>query len=386
MTMMDRVKGMSRKKKLAIAAILILAIGGTGTAVYANNQSQQKLTEAQAVVDKEYSTLKGLEKEIQALFDEKDASFLATGVTADQIKELKIEVATAANNYFSMDVDFKKLDTKDFISEMTTAEEQLAIASEKLALQEAVNGLFSEKDKIALKGSTVTKDLAIVDNLDDKVIESVKELSDDADESTFDQAILDLIAAAEGQLRQIETATTSVQKVYKGGKVVSTETKLYDAAKKEVDKIKNVKAKKTLSDQLEKVKAAIDKKAQDAKAAEEKAKAEAETQATAEVQAQQATEQAAGAQVAADQATTYDQAAVAADTGYAASGNTGTQAAAAVSGNTATESAPSQTAQTPSTGTGNGQTVMTQEEMNQAAQDASNMDPTQDPNSPWYNK
>ncbi|WPH48355.1 hypothetical protein SHT67_14345 (plasmid) [Enterococcus faecalis] len=44
--------------------------------------------------------------------------------------------------------------------------------------------------------------------------------------------------------------------------------------------------------------------------------------------------------------------------------------------------APAPQPQQPSTGGGRG--VMTQEELNQAAEEASQMDPTKDPNSPWY--
>ncbi|WP_321386442.1 hypothetical protein [uncultured Enterococcus sp.] len=375
MTMIDKVKGMSKKKKLLVAALLIVALGGTGTAVYANSQTQQKLNEAQAIVDKEYSTLQGLEKEIQALFDEKDSNFLAEGVTADQIDTLKEKVAAADKSYSSIDVDLKKLDTKAFSKEKTTAGDQLAVASDKLDLQEAVNALFSEKDKTALKGSTVNKDLAIVDNLDKKVIESVKELSDDTDESTFDQAISDLIAAAESQLQQIDTATTAVQKVYKD-KVISTDQKLYDAAKKEVDKIKNAKAKKTLSDQLAKVKAAIDKKAQDAKVAEEKKQEEA-AQVTSEAAAAENNAQAAatdqyaagvdqsnGTTPAADTTTNnyYDYGA-----SQGASGGTGSGAG---SGQTPPPAQQPAAPSTPSTGNG----IADQNQMNQEEQDAGNSD------------
>jgi hypothetical protein len=375
MTMIDKVKGMSKKKKLLVAALLIVAIGGTGTAVYANSQTQQKLNEAQAIVDKEHSMLQGLEKEIQALFDEKDSNFLAEGVTTDQIDVLKEKVAAVDKSYSSIDVDLKKLDTKAFSKEKTTAGDQLAVASDKLELQEAVNALFSEKDKTALKGSTVNKELAIVDNLDKKVIESVKELSGDTDESTFDQAISDLIAAAEGQLKQIDTATTAVQKVYKD-KVISTDQKLYDAAKKEVDKIKNAKAKKTLSDQLAKVKAAIDKKAQDAKTAEEKKQEEAAQAAAAATAAENITPAAVADQYAAgvDQSNGTAPAADTTTNNYydygASQGASGGTGSGTGTGQTPPPAQQPAAPSTPSTGNG----IADQNQMNQEEQDAGNSD------------
>ncbi|MGL4696833.1 hypothetical protein, partial [Enterococcus larvae] len=278
------------------------------------NQSQQKLNEAQAAIDKEYSTLQGLEKEIQALFDEKDSNFLAEGVTAEQIDALKIKITVADKNYSSVDVDLKKLDTAAFSKEKTTAEEQLKLASEKLAIQEDVNGLFSAKDKVAIKGSTVSKDLPIADKTDEKTVKSVKESIDESSDSTFDQTASELVAVAEGQLKQITTAKTATEKVYKE-KVISTDSKLYDAAKKEVDKIKNAAAKQTLSDQLAKVKKAIDKLAADKKATEEKKQEEA-----AQAEQEQA---ASAAEVTSTQGATTDQGVSGAEAGQSYTDNAG---------------------------------------------------------------
>lgn len=299
MNVMEKVKGLSKKKKVMVAAFLILAAGGaTGSVVYAS-QSQQKLDEAQAVVDKQYSVLQELEKEIQSLFDEKDPAFLAEAVTADQINALKSKISAANKNYSTIDIDLKKIDTKGFSKEKTTAEEQLGLASEKLLLQEKLNGLFSEKDKKAIKGSTIDKDLAIIDDLNEKTVKSVKEWIDEASESTFDQAALSLVGVAEGQLKQISTAKKAVEKVYKDKKVLSTDSKLYDATKKEVDKVKNAASKKSLLDQLAIVKKDIDKKAAEKKVADEKKKQE-----TAQVEQAQA----AGGTTAGNQAAATDQA------------------------------------------------------------------------------
>lgn len=314
MNVKNAVKGLSKKKKaMILAACLILGTGVAGGAVYAN-QSQQKLNEAQAVIDKEYTALQGLEKEIQALFDEKDSHFLAEGVTAEQIDALKAKITAADKNYSSVDVDVKKLDTAAFSKEKTTAEEQLELASEKLAIQEAMNSLFSEKDKVAIKGSTVSKDLVIADKTDEKTVKSVKESIDESSESTFDQAASELVTAAEGQLKQISTAKTATEKVYKE-KVISTDSKLYDAAKKEVDKIKNAAAKKTLSDQLVKVKTEIDKQAAEKKATEEKKQEEA-----AQAEQEQASS---AADVTSTQGATADQGVAGAEAGQSYTDNAG---------------------------------------------------------------
>ncbi|MBL1227220.1 hypothetical protein [Enterococcus sp. BWR-S5] len=81
-----------------------------------------------------------------------------------------------------------------------------------------------------------------------------------ASENFWYKNMTDLANQAVKQAEQVSTAKEKVLKVYKE-KVISTDTKLYDEAKKAVDSLhKDSKLKKDLSDQLTKVKTEIDKK------------------------------------------------------------------------------------------------------------------------------
>lgn len=126
----------------------------------------------------------------------------------------------------------------------------------KTDTETAVNDLF---EKAIIDNENAEK-IAIKDDLQSETVKKVKEKyfvvkTNDA----WQININNMIENAEKQLKQIDTAKKAVEKVYKDNKVVNTDQKNVDAAKKEVDKIKNAKAKKELSDKLAKVKADIDK-------------------------------------------------------------------------------------------------------------------------------
>lgn len=136
--------------------------------------------------------------------------------------------------------------------EQEAKEKQLKIDTEK-----AVNDLFEK----AIIDNKDAEKIAIKNDLKSDTVKKVKEQyfvekTDDGWQKIINESIVN----AENQLKQIETAKTAVEKVFKDNKVVNTDQKNVDSAKKELDKIKNTKAKKELSDKLAKVKAEIEKK------------------------------------------------------------------------------------------------------------------------------
>lgn len=148
------------------------------------------------------------------------------------------------------------------------------------------------------------------------------------------------------------------------------------------------KVKKSISDQKAKVEKEK-KAAEDKKAADEKAKAEAEQAAQAQ-QAQAVAQTAANTETAAPAAEgTYTGSGGVADPG-AGGGYYPNDYQAPQNQAPAAPTQPAQPSQ-PSTGGGGGGTAappggMTQDQLDQAAQDNSNYDGANDPNSPWYNK
>lgn len=263
MTIAKKIRGLS-KKKIMITVISVFAIIGLGGTVYAS-QIHKKMSDAQSIVDKKQNTLKNLKVELQRSFDTKDKEFLAENVTKEQVTTLRKKYKQAVKKVESLSVDTKKLKLSGFSNEKNDCKNLLAVIENKFLIQDAINHLYQSKDKsAALNGSKVTWDLEIVDDLKIETIKDIKkEHLQDTKETTFDKTVIELVNNAENQVTQIDTAKKAVAKIYKDNQVISTDSKLYGNAKFEIDKIKNVKAKKSLSDELAKVEVEIDKKAKE---------------------------------------------------------------------------------------------------------------------------
>lgn len=267
---MEKKNVFTKKKQAALAVIALLAVGGIGGTVYASSQSKQKLAQAQETIVGKTNELKGLEKKINELYDPKEPDFLVKDVTEEQVNTLRQDVDNESKLPEQLD---NRADLSTFKNEQQTVEREMSALEKTFETQKTMNRLFlTDKDKVAMNGTETKKDLPIVDNLQKETIDTVKkEYYQEKAETDYQKTINELVGAAEAQVTQIEKAKEAVIKVFKDNKVVSTDQKLYDAAKAEADKIKNETAKKNLSGQLDKVKADIDKKA---KEAEEKAKQE----------------------------------------------------------------------------------------------------------------
>ena len=367
------------KKQLGlIAAVVVLGVGGTYA--YTQNQSSVKASEAKQEVKATTKELEDLNKEVAALYDKKDTDFLVKGIKAKQIKDLQEKVTKVAT--IKKDKELSKKEYAAYEQEVKSVKGNLTSATKRLNALVDINGLFQQtQTAVAINGSDVKKDLAIADDLKKETVEKVsKAFFVEGATKTYDKTINELLANAENQLNQIDKAKSEVAKVYKDGKVVSTDNKLYDAAKTETDKIKNEKAKKALNDQLDKVKADMDKQAAEDKAkADETAKAQTEAATNANTQANNTN----SAPASADQgsstngATQADNGYTGHDSGYVAPeapAEGGYTPPATGGGSTGGGSSPApQAPSQPATG-GNGRGEMTQDDLNQASKDAANDD------------
>ena len=274
--MNEKVKTLVKSKKVMIAALSVLIVGGAvGTYVY---QSNQKIEAAQKTLDSGGKTIQSIQKKAESLYSTKDPEFLKEGITDTQIKDVQKEfdaTIKATNKKITKDqnVKIKQLKSTNYTKKLKECNALVNAALDKFTDQQAINALFQQsQEKVAMNGDKINKDLAVADDLTTKTVESVKkELLVAKSDATFEKITNELVSNAEGQLKQIDTAKQAVLKVFKENKVVSTDQKLFDSAKAESDKIKNEKAKKELLDQLNKVKADIDKKASEEKKKTEEA-------------------------------------------------------------------------------------------------------------------
>lgn len=257
-------KKLTKKQKttiISVVGVAVIAFGGTYA--YGQSQSNKKLAEAKQELTVSTNKLAELEKQIVALLDSKDSNYLAKDVKEEQITKLKKQVETETT--LKDTENLPKADYDTFKKQSKAVQQDIQKVETAYKTQTTVNGLFKQTDKeVAMNGSDVKKDLPIADDLKKETVEQAKkEVYKDKSTVPYDKTVNELLTNAENQINQLEKAKAEVAKVYTDGKVISTDTKAYDTAKAETDKVKNEKAKKDLSDQLAKVKTDIDKKAKE---------------------------------------------------------------------------------------------------------------------------
>lgn len=142
------------------------------------------------------------------------------------------------------------------LTEKVEKEQQTKEKKRKTDTEIAVNNLFEK----AIIDNKDAEKIAVKNNLKSETIKNIKEkYYVEKTDSAWQKIINESIVNAENQVNQIDLANKAVGKVFKENKVVNTEQKNYDTAKKEVEKVKNTTIKKELSAKLSKVKAEIGK-------------------------------------------------------------------------------------------------------------------------------
>lgn len=260
MKLSERMKLVSKKQKMTIAtvAIFMLLGGAFGYKAYADAQTKKQVEQAQILVNTQSNDMKELQTEIKELFNDKKTDFLNKDVSEKTIASIQEKLDTIEKKYDAIVLPTKDVKTEKYSNYLTSTKESLKIVQLMLDTQKQVNGLFG---KVVIAGDTVAKDVAIKDDLKADIVKTVKDSSYNKEsKSEWQKAINSLLDSADEQLKQIEKAKQTVEKVFKDNKIVNTEQKNYDSAKSETEKIKNQKAKNELFDKLAKVKQEIDAK------------------------------------------------------------------------------------------------------------------------------
>ncbi|EPH96778.1 hypothetical protein D920_01942 [Enterococcus faecalis 13-SD-W-01] len=297
-------KGEEMKKKVrwGVVGAAIVVVGGMAIFTI-NERNYGKQVEAVASeLSASEKMLKEIEGEISALYAEGSTQFLDAEITQETIDAVQVRLTkyqeTSLANYETV-AKLRKNDQKNHqldAKNLSTFQGEVKLVQEKFDSQQSVNALFQNP---YLTGTDVKEDVVIVDDLSaDKVADAKKaHFQDEVDEKnenqTFQVAINKGFEVAESQLKQIDKAKKAVSDLYKDEKVTDKATKeTFDTAKKEVQAIKNEKARKSFDAALkaieEKVKAdeaakeEAEKQAEEAKRQEEQAAANQETQVTTE--------------------------------------------------------------------------------------------------------
>lgn len=285
------------KKNLKWVYIAVAIVTASITLFIVNEQSYIKKVEA---VTSELSTHKKqllkIETEMAGLYADEYKQFLSSDVTQAKIDSLKQTIEkykSDATTHAKKVETLRKQDQETCqkeLADITKLDDKINEVQVIFDQSQAVNSLFSTP---YIENAEINENSVIIDDLKTEKIEEQKQKIDieNLEESEFSSAISKAIESAENQLSQIEKTRKVIEELYKDGKPTDKISReALDAAKKEVELIKNEKAKKSFNEPLKAIeeKVTADEKAEAERVVAEEAKRQ-EEQAVAN-QAMQQTE------------------------------------------------------------------------------------------------
>ncbi|WP_243389626.1 hypothetical protein [Enterococcus faecium] len=242
------------KKKVHWGVVGATIIVAGGMAVFTiNEQNYSRQVEA---VASELSThkkqLQKIETEIAGLYADEHKQFLSSDVTQAKIDSLKKTIEkfkSEAESHAKKVETLRKQDQETCQKELvdiTKLDEKINEVQMIFDQTQAVNSLFSTP---YIENAEINEEAIIIDDLNSEMIEEKKEKIEleNLEENEFSSAISKAIKSAENQLAQIERARKVVEELYKDGKPTDKVTReTLESVKKEVELIKNEKAKNRL--------------------------------------------------------------------------------------------------------------------------------------------
>lgn len=268
-----------QKTMLGVGIAAVVLIGGGGTVYGVEKTKQQEKQDAQLTIQEETSSLSNngaVSKAVAALFDAENPAFLSQGLTQTMIDNAQLSLDKAEKTVEDVLATYTDLSNSDFEKRKTDLQAQLTTAQQKFDAQSSLNDLF-DGDLLGIYGADVHADLTITEKTTSELLSITKEKIDGLSEDDWLTAFTNVFDNAKVQVDQVTKATASVDALFDGETVKEDNTEdQYNAAKTEVEAIKNEALKQAQQTRLDQVKAKLDEK----KAAEQEAqKAEAEAQA-----------------------------------------------------------------------------------------------------------
>lgn len=261
--------------------IAVAIVTASITLFIVNEQSYSKKVEA---VTSELSTHKKqllkIETEIAALYADEHKQFLSIDVTQAKIDSLKQTIEkykSEAESHAKKVETLRKQDQETCqkeLADITKLDEKINEVQMIFDQTQAVNSLFSTP---YIENAEINEEAIIIDDLNSEMIEEQKEKIEleNLEENEFTSIVTQAMEAAGNQLSQIERARKVVEELYKDGKPTDKVTReTLESAKKEVELIKNEKAKKSFNEPLKAIeeKVTADEKAEAERVAAEEAK------------------------------------------------------------------------------------------------------------------
>lgn len=267
--------------------IAVAIVTASITLFIVNEQSYSRKVEA---VTSELSTHKKqllrIETEIAGLYADEHKQFLSSDVTQAKIDSLKKTIEkykSDATTHAKKVETLRKQDQETCqkeLADITKLDDKINKVQVIFDQTQAVNSLFQTP---YIENAEINEEAIIIDDLNSQMIEEQKEkiVLENLEENEFTSIVTQAMEAAGNQLSQIERARKVVEELYKDGKTTDKVTReTLESAKKEVELIKNEKARKSFNEPLK----AIEEKI----TTDEKAEAEREAAEEAQRQEEQA--------------------------------------------------------------------------------------------------
>lgn len=276
----------TKKQKIILGVVVagVVVGGASSVKAYENHQYKQQIITTKKELNSEFASLKDLASAVDLLRDKENPNFLSSKVTLSNIETIEKQLDKFKSEHQTTTlVQMKDLNTK-VVNKLDEVEKSTNVTKFQSTVQEEVNALFVSDKDVAIKGTTVKTDLSIIDDLTiaqiEKVVNDTKNkdmlvlLPKSTDEKLdWEKAVMSVTDSATNQVKQIDEVTKKVNSLFKENKPIeTTEAKIISEIEKEINTIKNEKAKKSLSDKLKQVSEAVTKKTKEV--AETKAKEE----------------------------------------------------------------------------------------------------------------
>ncbi|MGL9771506.1 hypothetical protein [Enterococcus mundtii] len=270
---------MNKKVQIGIVSMVLITLCGIGFYFLSETSYQKQVEVAASELSSNEKKLKQIQVELSASYTDDSKQFLKEEVTQEKISSLveHLEAYEKANKKTDkLLADLRKNDQKKYqlnVNNVSSIKNELQAVQRKLNGKQSVNGLFQ---KPYLIGAESNQDVIIIDDLSEEQLRDVRDIyyqKEVKEEQGFEDVLNKGLDLATEQVNQINKTNKLLEVLYKDGKATDqADREKYEAFKKEVELIKNEKAKKSFNNPLKVIEENV--KEREALAEQEKAAAE----------------------------------------------------------------------------------------------------------------
>lgn len=270
---------MNKKVQIGIVSMVLITLCGIGFYFLSETSYQKQVEVAASELSSNEKKLKQIQVELSASYTDDSKQFLKEEVTQEKISSLveHLEAYEKANKTTDkLLADLRKNDQKKYqlnVNNVSSIKNELQAVQRKLNGKQSVNGLFQ---KPYLIGAESNQDVIIIDDLSEDQLKDVRDIYYQKEikvEQGFEDVLNEGLDLATEQVDQINKTNKMLEELYKDGKATDqVDHEKYEALKKEVELIKNEKAKKSFNNPLKVIEENV--KEREALAEQEKAAAE----------------------------------------------------------------------------------------------------------------